>query len=1695
MSSKSSEVHIHKLSLETKIISEQEISHLEQEKAPLYVLSTREKETILHHLPTAIRTQLKTYQNEKEAANKISTELKKLNEDLKPAHHKLLTEILTRIKALKKALRTHASSLQSIGTKESEQGNHDKGLDTLKQSLFIYQLLFGEEDFLVGIVICNIGNTYISWGKYQAAERCFKTCLEIYKKSSGIESRYLVNARNGLGNALLGQGNFDDALTHYQEARKLLLQQYKKEDQNQSTLLALILNNLAYLYSKTDKLDESLKAYFEVLEIKKSMNSPQSLEAALVMNCIGCIYREKSKFELALKFHQDALQIYKIPGKPASIQVAMTLEYLGLVYSKMQEFDQAMGHLKDAVKICKQLSNKGGNELANILHNITNVLFEMEQFDEATKFNEQALEIRIRLHGPESREAMESYFNQANIYSSKDKHQDAIDLYQKILNILKTTYKEDSTQIARTEINIANAYSMQDNNKLALEFYNRAYRSFCKLYGSDSFQVTDILMNIGTIYLKMTKTTEAHNFINSAITIHLSQPSHTHTPDKQRVLAMLYNTQGMILHEQGKYEEGLESLKKALAIEESLPRINLGGLAATLMNMANIFVDQHRIPEAMTCYNKSLVLAETLHGKESSHVAEVLCNISNVLTLHGLHKHALEKLQLAYKISKKTRGEENSDTAMILGSIGTVYAALKEYDKAHEYCKKTADIFKKLFGDEHDAVATAQSNLGTLHSNQKLHEKSIPFFKDALMIRRKLQGMESYETAESLLKLASAHISFADSIANLRADPTSTSQDELVSKFHYQAAALLYEELLSLHYKVIFSKGREFCTYDLIGHNKLLGTLSDTYIKQNLAAKSGTLYLEEARRYRKAFPIIAYYYCHSALSVLPRSEKHARERFESYQLLAEIAKEMHCLDLAIRFMKKALSENKNERAEKLLSEWIREREALLQELEFDIYQLLENCHTSYLNIQVEILQELEIANMLSEPLKNKITEIFIKLNNVLDIAFGRFAESAIYKPNGIKSVPSYFPCCMSQESFMKELKQRHLLAESAESAESKQGTQSKKQKTLDQSYPTALAAILKVQPFYYHSVDLNKTSPDTWKSSWLEKVLAISNGGKHIGLIPQALSGKLTERIAGLNRNQLTILLLYVEPTFYPWTFVPVLKNMVSDSDEKLLEISAEILKILRSKSYIKKASVIHPLALQYLEAYKKTKDDRDSLKFERKFLEQLYEDLPKPYKEFAYQIMVVLLQKACQYSLAELRTDSQVELHSLIQKSLQETRNIVHTLGKIGAYPKKLSHKTAKPKMSVPEHKTAKISIKDAELQYTKPKDTKTLQESDYLKLHQSLSRMIKPYQEAGNLVGAAEHYYRAALEIIDAKPFLTLHYLRKSLALFRLSPTSAESQHKVCLLLSKIYAEQSLWYQACLCLHLTALELPEKESRTLKIQLKSNQNIYNQLIKNIDADICSQLEHCKTSYLKFQLQIFKLKLKPDNQEIRQDIEMGIVDLIIKLRHMLDQAFARFVHSKIYLPNGKWVTIHLKNAIKFYAFSNEKELKRELRRKKIISKDKLKKSLDRDFPQIFDLLLNAQPYKYPSGPSSIPPYSSDVWLNSIIELSNQVKHQGIGHIFSEKDLNQSLKSLDCLLGKSIRETDHIIIMIFGAISDCTHSEFLSRLTPAEKASKIEEEIRIGSPDSEVVDTEASSSAVEDSDEMESRTIRKRAFY
>lgn len=351
----------------------------------------------------------------------------------------------------------------------------------------------------------------------------------------------------------------------------------------------------------------------------------------------------------------------------------------------------------------------------------------------------------------------ENYYNEGR-YSESLKENEV--LLQLLANMQQTqTFEKD---LCKTFYRIGMTLMKQAQYAKSFEHLTKALDSVQLLLNdkkddAEYFQVyANILRGLAEFYMNQDQYTEALDRVNQSLAIIAPIKEKT---DKE--FALSYNIQGRIFSLQGKYEEAIKTIEKALEI------LKMTGqsleLARAYYNLASAYNYLSQSDKVEENSKQSLEIYCQCSGPRHPEAACVYDMLGTVNLNKGYNEKALKNYRRSLKIRETFLDKIHPDLASSYENIGIIFYKNGNYQQALEYYNKSLEMRKSFFTENHLDIASSYNNIGITYYEQANYTLALENFEKSLNIRLKFYGQEDHtEVASSYNNLGNVHESMGE---------------------------------------------------------------------------------------------------------------------------------------------------------------------------------------------------------------------------------------------------------------------------------------------------------------------------------------------------------------------------------------------------------------------------------------------------------------------------------------------------------------------------------------------------------------------------------------------------------------------------------------------------------------------------------------------------------------------------------------------------------------------------------------------------------------------------------------------------------------------------------------------------------------------------------------------------------------------
>ena len=363
---------------------------------------------------------------------------------------------------------------------------------------------------LADVDTCNFENVF-DCANYLREQNYFKEAEEYYNKilkteqeNQLISNNQIAALYNNLALLYSGTQRFKESEELYKAAIQIYERLEKENQKAYESDLAISYNNLALLYSDTQRFKESEEMHKAAIQIRERLakENPKVYEKDLAMsyNNLAGVYYYTQRFKESEEMYKAAIQIYerlaKENPKVYEKDLAMSYNNLALLYSGTQRFKESEELYKAAIQIYERLAKENPKvyekDLARSYSNLALLYNGTQRLKESEEMHKAAIQIYERLYNNNPQEYQKvlafSYYCLGTLMTENNKQDDAIGAFEHSIKLSKEFIKEDDfKQIYLSNLLYIVILHQQVGNIITAYTYNEDLLPLLKnLYEEDS---------------------------------------------------------------------------------------------------------------------------------------------------------------------------------------------------------------------------------------------------------------------------------------------------------------------------------------------------------------------------------------------------------------------------------------------------------------------------------------------------------------------------------------------------------------------------------------------------------------------------------------------------------------------------------------------------------------------------------------------------------------------------------------------------------------------------------------------------------------------------------------------------------------------------------------------------------------------------------------------------------------------------------------------------------------------------------------------------------------------------------------------------------------------------------------------------------------------------------------------------------
>ncbi len=269
-----------------------------------------------------------------------------------------------------------ASLLLTIGATYKELGRYREAEPLLERAVEIRERVLGAHHPMIAEALRHLGTTRVRLGRTREGIAMLQRSLAMMEAEMGAGHLDVARVHSDLGWAQYMAGQTEAA----REQLSLALEAFRAQAEPDRLGMGSALANLGAVEKKDGRFDEAVSYYEAAIKVME----PGSLSAAVVISNLGNISYAGENYEESVRLHREALKILEANLDPYHPTIGTVLNNLGLALSRLGQLDEGVSLQLRALEISGRVYGKDSRDYNITLGNMAWDLHMLERYQEAS---------------------------------------------------------------------------------------------------------------------------------------------------------------------------------------------------------------------------------------------------------------------------------------------------------------------------------------------------------------------------------------------------------------------------------------------------------------------------------------------------------------------------------------------------------------------------------------------------------------------------------------------------------------------------------------------------------------------------------------------------------------------------------------------------------------------------------------------------------------------------------------------------------------------------------------------------------------------------------------------------------------------------------------------------------------------------------------------------------------------------------------------------------------------------------------------------------------------------------------------------------------------------------------------------------------------------------------------------------------
>lgn len=571
---------------------------------------------------------------------------------------------------------------------------------------------------------------------YQAAN-LGKDILALYRENKDCKSLEYANDLNNLAIVFDEMGDLDQAIKLYSVVDNL-----KKELTGEySVSRADTLNNLGIVLCKNKRYDKAiivLKLAFTLREQKLGLNH---VDTILCQYNLANAYEMQGDITMAIKTNIAAFNRANAKDRFPIEDMADIAYTLAREYGVIGNYKKMLAGYLQTLDLMQKSRGERNLNYFQTLGNLAQTYEKMEEWDSALLYYDKALKIWEKILDKKHLDYVFYLNRMAGVYVEKKDYMQSKVLHQKALKILIDLSGKSNDLVAALYGKLADDFYHLNEIYTALDYKKMEMEVMIQIYGEQSPPAITSISELGFLYAQCGDGDSAFSALEKAL--RLSKEGDEKAKEGYvnacSGLGEIYKNSHLIA-------EATEWFASAVFAQNQIPNFNQEKKIKNLLNLAGLYGVSNNWDEYDKNMAATLQACQDAYGQQHPKYAESLVKLAKIHIENAKYSVAYGYLKQAVELQEKLLGEDTKIYAMTMIILGDVLCLLKNFKEAIQTYQKVITVNNASKNWDPVREGICMGKIGIVFSKLGERKKALECFNQAFRLQEDISKEEDFIT-------------------------------------------------------------------------------------------------------------------------------------------------------------------------------------------------------------------------------------------------------------------------------------------------------------------------------------------------------------------------------------------------------------------------------------------------------------------------------------------------------------------------------------------------------------------------------------------------------------------------------------------------------------------------------------------------------------------------------------------------------------------------------------------------------------------------------------------------------------------------------------------------------------------------------------------------------------------------------------